>query len=270
MSARRASATRREPASTSERVRADFPILASRSTASRSSTSTTPRPRRSRGRYRRAGPLLRARTTPTSTAACTTCRERATTAYEDARETVRALHQRRATRARSSSPAARPRRSTWSRSRYGRTYVAPGDEVLITAHGAPLEHRALADALRGDGRDAARGPDRRRAATCISTSSSALLTPRTRLVAVTHVSNALGHGQPDRADHRDARTRTASPVLVDGAQWVPHLPVDVQALGCDFYAFTGHKLYGPTGIGVLYGQGASCSRRCRRGRAAGT
>ena len=59
-------------------------------------------------------------------------------------------------------------------------------------------------------------------------------------------------------------------MLVDGAQAAPHLPVDVQDLGCDFYAFSGHKIYGPTGIGVLYGKRERCSTRCRRTRAAAT
>lgn len=80
-----------------------------------------------------------------------------------------------------------------------------------------------------------------------------LLGPRTKLVAVTHVSNALGTVTPlpeiiSAAHERDI------PVLVDGCQAVPHMKVDVQALDADFYAFSGHKLYGPTGIGVLYGR----------------
>jgi cysteine desulfurase / selenocysteine lyase len=82
-----------------------------------------------------------------------------------------------------------------------------------------------------------------------------LLGPRTRLVAVSHVSNALGTINPVAAIVRLAHTR-GIPVLVDGAQAVAHLPVDVQAIGCDFYAFSGHKVFGPTGIGVLYGRAA--------------
>ena len=82
-----------------------------------------------------------------------------------------------------------------------------------------------------------------------------LLGPRTRLVAVGHVSNALGTINPVRAIIDLAHTRGV-PVLLDGAQAIAHLPVDVQALDCDFYAFSGHKLYGPTGIGVLYGKSA--------------
>ncbi len=84
---------------------------------------------------------------------------------------------------------------------------------------------------------------------------AALLGPRTRLVAVTHVSNVLGTVNPVRR-MIDMAHAHGIPVLVDGAQAVPHRPVDVQALDCDFYAFSGHKLYGPTGIGVLYGKAA--------------
>jgi cysteine desulfurase / selenocysteine lyase len=82
-----------------------------------------------------------------------------------------------------------------------------------------------------------------------------LLGPRTRVVAVTHVSNALGTINPVRA-MVEAAHRRGIPVLVDGAQAVPHLRVDVQALDCDFYAFSGHKMFGPTGVGVLYGKRA--------------
>src|SRR5205823_10829418 len=77
--------------------------------------------------------------------------------------------------------------------------------------------------------------------------------PRTKLVGLGHVSNALGTIQPVRSIVEMARRRKV-PVLLDGAQAVPHLAVDVQELGCDFYAFSGHKLFGPTGIGVLYGK----------------
>jgi len=82
-----------------------------------------------------------------------------------------------------------------------------------------------------------------------------LLGPRTKLVCVTHVSNALGTVNPVREIVAKAHG-LGIPVLVDGAQAVPHLKVDVQALDCDFYSFSGHKVYGPTGIGVLYGKKA--------------
>ena len=78
-----------------------------------------------------------------------------------------------------------------------------------------------------------------------------LLGPRTRLVAITHMSNALGTVVPVKEVVRLAHERGIK-VLVDGAQGAVHLPVDVQDIGCDFYALTGHKLYGPTGIGALY------------------
>ena len=80
-----------------------------------------------------------------------------------------------------------------------------------------------------------------------------LLDSRTRLVAIGHVSNALGTVNPVEEVVRLAHAK-GIPVLVDGAQAVPHMAVDVQVIGCDFYAFSGHKMYGPTGIGVLYGR----------------
>jgi cysteine desulfurase/selenocysteine lyase len=82
---------------------------------------------------------------------------------------------------------------------------------------------------------------------------AALLNERTRLVAVTHVSNSLGTINPVRTIARMAHD-AGVPVLVDGAQAAPHLPIDVQDLGADFYAISGHKMFGPTGIGVLYGR----------------
>jgi cysteine desulfurase/selenocysteine lyase len=80
-----------------------------------------------------------------------------------------------------------------------------------------------------------------------------LLNERTKLVALAHVSNALGTINPVRAMIAKAHAHGV-PVLLDGAQAIAHLPVDVQALGCDFYAFSGHKIYAPMGIGVLYGK----------------
>jgi cysteine desulfurase/selenocysteine lyase len=80
-----------------------------------------------------------------------------------------------------------------------------------------------------------------------------LLSPRTRMVAITHMSNMLGTLVPVKEVVRLAHER-GIPVLVDGSQAAVHLDVDVQDIGCDFYAFTGHKIYGPTGIGVLYGK----------------
>jgi cysteine desulfurase/selenocysteine lyase len=80
-----------------------------------------------------------------------------------------------------------------------------------------------------------------------------LLTPRTKMVAITHMSNVLGTLTPVKEITRLAHAR-GIPVLLDGAQAAVHLDVDMRDIGCDFYAFTGHKIYGPTGIGVLYGK----------------
>ena len=81
----------------------------------------------------------------------------------------------------------------------------------------------------------------------------ALFSPRTRLVSVCHASNVLGTVNPIREMAEEAH-RHGCVICVDGAQGVPHIKVDVQALGCDFYAFSSHKMYGPTGIGILYGR----------------
>jgi cysteine desulfurase/selenocysteine lyase len=133
---------------------------------------------------------------------------------------------------------------------FGRLRIGEGDEVLVTA----MEHHAnivpwqmVCD----------RAGAHLRVAPVFSTGEldlaayERMLSPRTRLAAVTHVSNALGTVNPVREMVRLAHARDI-PVLVDGAQAAPHLPVDVQAVGCDFYVFSGHKVYGPTGIGVLY------------------
>ena len=86
-----------------------------------------------------------------------------------------------------------------------------------------------------------------------STHSSSALTPRTKIVAITHMSNVLGTVTPVKEIVRIAHER-GIPVLIDGSQGAVHLDVDVRDLDADFYVFTGHKLYGPTGIGVLYGK----------------
>ena len=135
---------------------------------------------------------------------------------------------------------------------YGRVHVGSGDDIVITVmehhsnivpwqmlceqKGARLRIVPMNDAgeLRLD-------------------EYEALLSDRTRIVAVGHVSNALGTINAIRTIVKMAHARGV-PVLVDGAQAVSHMAVDVQALDCDFYAFSGHKVYGPTGIGVLYGK----------------
>jgi cysteine desulfurase/selenocysteine lyase len=137
---------------------------------------------------------------------------------------------------------------------YGRAHVQAGDEILITDmehHSNIVPWQILCDE-RGAKLRVAPIND---AGELILDEFANLLGPKTKLVAITHVSNALGTINPIRRIVEMAHSRNV-PVLVDGAQAVPHLKVDVQALGCDFYAFSGHKVYGPTGIGVLYGKAA--------------
>jgi cysteine desulfurase/selenocysteine lyase len=135
---------------------------------------------------------------------------------------------------------------------FGRERLGPGDEILITA----LEHHAnivpwqLVREATGCSLIVAPID---RSGELVMEEFHRLLTPRTRLVAVAHVSNALGTILPVAQIIAAAHARRV-PVLIDGAQAVPHTRMDVQALGADFYAFSGHKLYAPTGIGVLYGR----------------
>ena len=122
--------------------------------------------------------------------------------------------------------------------------------------GAPLQHRALADAGRREGREDPRRADQRRAASCCVDEYEKLFNARTKFVARDARLERARHHQPGQARSSRSRMRRGVPVLVDGAQAVPHLAVDVQDLDCDFYAFSGHKICGPTGIGVLYGKAA--------------
>lgn len=135
---------------------------------------------------------------------------------------------------------------------WGRDHVGPGDEVLVTGleHHSNLvpwqrlceERGALLRVAPVDDAGEVRLDEFER-----------LLSPRTRVAAFVHVSNALGTVNPVREMAGMAR-RAGAIVVVDGAQAVPHMAVDVQALGCDFYVFSGHKVYGPSGIGVLWGR----------------
>jgi cysteine desulfurase / selenocysteine lyase len=179
--------------------------------------------------------------------------QEATAAYEGARDRVRRFLNARSTReivfVRGTTEAINLVAQSYARPRLG-----PGDEILITA----LEHHAnivpwqmVRDAT---GCSLVVAPIDRRGALVLD-EFLARLTDRTRLVAVAHVSNALGTLLPVGEIIAAAHARGV-PVLLDGAQSVPHHPVDVRALDCDFYAFSGHKLYGPTGIGVLYGREA--------------
>jgi cysteine desulfurase / selenocysteine lyase len=137
---------------------------------------------------------------------------------------------------------------------YGRRNVLPGDEVLVTA----LEHHSnivpwqMLCEEKGAVLRVAPIDDRGQV---VLDELVALLGPRTRLVAVAHVSNALGTILPVKRIVEAAHARGV-PVLIDGAQAVPHAPVDVRALDCDFYALSAHKVYGPSGVGVLYGKQA--------------
>jgi cysteine desulfurase / selenocysteine lyase len=135
---------------------------------------------------------------------------------------------------------------------FGRTTVEAGDEVVVTAmeHHSNIVPWQMLCETQGARLRVAPVTD---AGEIDLAALAALLGPRTRLVALTHVSNVLGTVNPVARVVELAHASGAR-VLVDGAQAVPHLPVDVQALGCDFYAFSGHKLYGPTGIGVLWGR----------------
>jgi cysteine desulfurase/selenocysteine lyase len=135
---------------------------------------------------------------------------------------------------------------------WGGGHVGSGDEVLITGlehHSNLVPWQRLCEERGGvlrvaplDDRGEVRLDEFER-----------LLSPRTRMAAFAHVSNALGTVNPVREMAAMAR-RAGAVVLVDGAQGAPHLRIDVQALGCDFYAFSGHKVYGPSGIGVLWGR----------------
>ena len=135
---------------------------------------------------------------------------------------------------------------------YGKAHVGAGDEVLITA----MEHHSNIvpwQMLCEEKGALLRVAPINDAGELLLEEFDSLIGPRTRLVAVTHVSNVLGTINPIRRICEMAHARGAC-VLVDGAQAASHLKVDVQALGCDFYALSGHKMYGPTGIGVLYGR----------------
>ena len=135
---------------------------------------------------------------------------------------------------------------------FGRTHVERGDEVLISAmeHHSNIVPWQILCEEKGAMLRVAPINDR---GELLLEEFEKLLNERTRLVAVAHVSNALGTINPIRKIIEMARRRNV-PVLVDGAQAAPHLKVDVQALDCDFYTFSGHKMFGPTGIGVLYGK----------------
>ena len=175
----------------------------------------------------------------------------ATDAYEQARETVQrflgAEHASEIIFVRGATEAINLVAQS-----FGRQQVGPGDEVLITA----MEHHAnivpwqmLCEEKGATLRVAPINDEGELELEAFE----ALLNPRTKIAAITHVSNALGSINPVERMIAMAHAKGV-PVLVDGAQAVPHLKVDVRALNADFYVFSGHKVYGPTGVGVLYGR----------------
>ena len=179
--------------------------------------------------------------------------ERATEEYETARKVVQAfLHAGRSSEiifVRSATEAINLVAQT-----YGRVHVGRGDEVLITAmehHSNIVPWQLLCEEKEAKLRVAPINDQ----GELIVEEFRALLGARTKIVALSHVSNALGTVNPVAEIIRLAHQKNI-PVVVDGAQAVPHMAVNVEDLDCDFYAFSGHKLYGPTGIGALYGKAA--------------
>lgn len=177
--------------------------------------------------------------------------EQATAAYDEVRErTARFLN------ARTSREVVFTRGTTDSinlvAQSYGRTFLRAGDEILITTmeHHSNIVPWQLVCEQTGA---VLRAAPLTSAGELDLDTFQALLNERTRFVALVHVSNAIGTINPIKRLISLAHGRNI-PVLVDGAQAAPHLPVDVQDLDCDFFAFSGHKLFAPTGVGVLYGR----------------
>ncbi len=179
--------------------------------------------------------------------------ELATGAYEEARAKVRAFLNAADTRevvfVRGTTEAINLVAQS-----YARTFLQRDDEIVITAmehHSNIVPWQLVCQQVGARLRVAPIDDD----GALIVEEYERLLNERTRFVSVVHISNALGTVNPVRQLIELAHRRGV-PVLLDGAQAAPHLAIDVQALDCDFYAFSGHKLFGPTGIGVLYGKAA--------------
>jgi cysteine desulfurase / selenocysteine lyase len=177
--------------------------------------------------------------------------EQATAAYEAARQKIK-----RFVNARSEQEIIFVRGTTEAinlvAQSYGRTFLEAGDEIIVSAmehHSNIVPWQILCEQTGARLRVIPINHD----GELVLDEYGRLLNEKTKLVSVTHVSNALGTIVPVKEMVRLAHERHV-PVLVDGAQAVPHLKVDVQDLGCDFYAFSGHKLFGPTGVGILYGR----------------
>ena len=177
--------------------------------------------------------------------------ERATAAYESARGKLRGF-----INARSDQEIIFVRGTTEAinlvAQSYGRTFLKAGDEIIISAmehHSNIVPWQMLCDQVGAKLRVIPINHD----GEIVMEEYEHLLNDKTKFVAVTHVSNALGTIVPVKRIVALAHGR-GIPVMLDGAQAVPHLQVDVQDLDCDFYAFSGHKMFGPTGVGVLYGR----------------
>jgi cysteine desulfurase/selenocysteine lyase len=180
-----------------------------------------------------------------------TLAERATDAYEHAREAVRDL-----IGASDSQEIIFVRGTTEAinlvAQSYGRKYLREGDEIVLTI----MEHHSNIvpwQMLCQESGAVLRVAPCNDLGEVLLDDYAALLGPKTKLVALSQVSNVLGTVNPVCAMTQMAHGVGAR-VLIDGAQSIPHIPVDVQAINCDFFAFSGHKLYAPTGIGVLYGK----------------
>lgn len=177
--------------------------------------------------------------------------QRATELHEASRETVR-----RFINARSTNEIVFTRGTTESINllaySYGEACLKAGDEVLLSTmeHHSNIVPWQLLQARKGIVLKVIPMNDR---GELLLDAYRELFTERTRLVCVAHVSNVLGTVNPVKDMIRTAHSHGV-PVLVDGAQSIPHMPVDVQELDADFYVFSGHKVYGPTGVGVLYGK----------------
>jgi cysteine desulfurase/selenocysteine lyase len=251
MNARQSELTRAATAFDVERVRADFPILQIEVEGKplvyldNAASSQMPQPVIDR--------LVRYQTTEHANIhrAVHTLSERATAAYEEARAKLQRFI---------NAPDEREVIFTSGTTEainlvmhgYGRKFIKAGDEIILTTlehHSNIVPWQMLAEETGAILRVL---PINDAGELCLD-QFEPLFNARTKLVGVSHVSNALGSINPVKQMIALAHERGV-PVLVDGAQAAPHMPVDVQDLDCDFYAFSGHKLCGPTGIGVLYGK----------------
>ena len=182
---------------------------------------------------------------------------KATTAYEGAREKVK-----RFISAREAKECIFVRGATEGINLvmhgYGRKFIGVGDEIIISA----MEHHANIvpwQMLCEEKGARLRVIPMNDAGELLLDEYDALLNEKTKLVAITHVSNALGTVNPIKG-MIDSAHKYGVPVLIDGAQSAPHMPIDVQDLDCDFYAFSGHKMFAPTGSGVVYGKASLLER----------